>query len=118
MKNVLLLLLVAVCVYQYAHPRVEVQVKEVRVEVPRAANGPKLYYHSPLDAPAMPVATSTGTGYFSTDARSRFVSPLLANNTRSTGGYVTPPRPVVPAADSTNPLQSVEVLQSKLNEQP
>ena len=73
MKNLLLLGVALFAAYLYMHPRTEVQevVKPV-VQAPPPPP-PKMYYHSPLDASAMPTNYSTGTGYYSTDAAaSRF----------------------------------------------
>lgn len=114
MKNVLLLILAAVCVYQYMNPKVVTHEVQVPVTVVKAV-GPRLYYHSPLDAPAMPTGANTGTGYFSTDPNSRFTTTGGATSHAPGGsGYV--PRSAAPVTDTTNPLASVDALQAKLNE--
>lgn len=76
MRNLLLIFTALLCVYLYLHPKVETQVitKLEKVPVmaaaplpPVPAATPKLYYHSPLDAPAMPNYANTGAGFYSED---------------------------------------------------
>lgn len=72
MKNLSLLVAVLIAAYLYMHPRAEIQEAPPPVVV-QATPVPKMYYHSPLDASAMPTNYSTGTGYYSADpATSRF----------------------------------------------
>ena len=74
MKNlVLMLALVATCVYCYLQTHKEQPPPPAPVAVAVATPKPaprKLYYHSPLDAPAMPATSHTGTGYYSKNSKS------------------------------------------------
>ena len=100
MKNLLLIAALMFGAYFYSHPRVET----VQVDVPQApvamAAPQKLYFHSPLDAPAMSTSAVTGTGYYSADPNSRF------NNYQSGyGGYsssVAGGYPVYAGGSTTN----------------
>ncbi len=72
MRNLLLLLIVGVCVYLYMHPQPESVPVVERTVAAAPQTGPRFYYHSPLDAPAMRPGTSTGMGYYSAEASSQF----------------------------------------------
>ena len=93
MKNLLLLLVLGSGAYYfYTHPRVETRLEPVAVQAPAALPPPaapqKLYFHSPLDAPAMSTSASTGTGYYSTDANSRFTGYQSSYSSYpAAGGY-------------------------------
>ncbi len=91
MKNLILIFAALLCLYMYLHPTVEKQV-ETRVETrlvkvpvqpvaapaPEPTPTPKLYYHSPLDAPAMPNYANTGAGFYSNDPVSHPTGPHLS----------------------------------------
>ena len=75
MKNLALLLLASLNVFLYSHPRVQAPVEPVRPAAKAAApeaTVSRMYFHSPLDAPAMPTSSYTNMGYFSTDSSSVF----------------------------------------------
>lgn len=75
MKNIALLLMAALNVFLYLHPQTtapaaaSAPVQAASAPAPAPAKV-RLYYHSPLDAPAMSTSMCTGTGYFSTDPSS------------------------------------------------
>lgn len=71
MKNLLLLCITALCLYLYFNPSPTAQEQTAAAPAP-VSSGPTVYYHSPLDAPAMPAYVSTGSGYYSTDSSTRF----------------------------------------------
>lgn len=72
MKNLLLLCITALCLYLYFNPEAAQEEKPVPVVAAPVATAPKYYYHSPLEAPAMPTGVSTGGGYYSADPTTRF----------------------------------------------
>lgn len=89
MKNLLLLSLILVALYLSLHPRTQPPVEAASPTVAQATPPPRMYYHSPLDAGAMPTSVSTGAGYYSADpANSRFNSgPVLGAPSSSYNGY-------------------------------
>ena len=91
MKNLLLIAALLFGAYLYSHPRVETVPQAEVPQAPVAAAAPqKLYFHSPLDAPAMSTGAATGTGYYSADPSSRFSNYQPGYNGSSSsvaGGY-------------------------------
>lgn len=87
MKNlVLLLALVAACVWYYLQTHKEEPPPPpapVAMATPKPAPR-KLYYHSPLDAPAMPTNVHTGTGYYSKNSKSVWTGPTTRDGTAPT----------------------------------
>ncbi len=89
MKNLLSFCAFLICLYCYLYPHVE----PVHVATqPPAALAPRLtlYYHSPLDAPAMPPGSSTGSGYHSTLAASRFGAGPQIGSVSNFGALTAP----------------------------
>ena len=76
MKNLLLCAALLFCAYYfYMNPRTEAPMEPVAVAAPVAPPpAQRVYFHSPLDAPAMLTSESTGMGYYSTDPNSRFTT--------------------------------------------
>ena len=72
MKNIIVLLLAALNVFFYSHPPAPAAVEPAPASAPVRRAAPKLYFHSPLDAPAMSTSMNTSMGYFSADANSEF----------------------------------------------
>ena len=92
MKNLLVLMaLVFGAYYLYTHPRVETVMQPVAMAAPSPAAQPpqRVYFHSPLDAPAMSTSVSTGTGYYSADPNSRFTNYQggYYSSFQAAGGY-------------------------------
>ena len=81
MKNLFLLAALLFCLYLFLYPQAEpAPLPPAPTPAPTLVR--RLYYHSPLDAPSMASAASTGTGYHSTDPVSRFgVGPQLGSGT-------------------------------------
>ena len=97
MKNLIPIAVIALCVYYYmmTHRPEEPPPPAPAVVVAPAPTPQKLYYHSPLDAPAMPATEHTGAGYYSTDQKSVWKG-------RTTRDGTAPPSVVV----SNRPAQS------------
>ena len=69
MRILLPLVVIALCAYYYLEmrPPPPAPVAVAVAAVAPTPVPPKLYYHSPLDAPTMPANTHTVGGYYSTD---------------------------------------------------
>ena len=105
MKNLLLIFAALLCLYLYVHPRVETRIETIPVAAPVVAAPlptprpvpvptpePKLYYHSPLDAPAMG-SGYTANGYFSADpttATGQHLSGSTNGSVSTYNGYYNP----------------------------
>ena len=72
-KNTALFLVAALDLFLYSYPKPPAVVAPVRVAaVAPKPVAPRTYFHSSLNAPAMPASAYTSMGYFSTDPSSEF----------------------------------------------
>lgn len=90
MKNLLVIAVTVALGYllwpvQQQPPAPPAPLAAVAKPAPSAAS--KLYFHSALDAPAMPTSDHTGTSYFSTESTSRFNAGSSGLGYGSTGAY-------------------------------
>ncbi len=78
MKLLIPLAILALCVYYYLETHKEQAPAPVATAMPAPAPKQK-YYHSPLDAPAMPTNVHSGTGYSSSSRNTNWRGSHLSD---------------------------------------
>ena len=78
MRILLPLIIAALCVYYYLETHKEPPPAPVAVAAPKPTPR-KVYYHSPLDAPAMPTNAHTGSGYTSSSRNTNWRGSHLSD---------------------------------------